>query len=96
MMLVAAVGRNEQATSAAGWAMLMPLAMVGGGMIPLFVMPGWLLQASHLSPVKWAILAYEGATWRAFAPFEMLVPCLVLVTVGVVAFGIGTRLVRTV
>jgi ABC-2 type transport system permease protein len=95
MMLIAALGRHEQATSAAGWAVLMPLSMVGGGMIPLFVMPAWMLHASHVSPVKWAILAFEGATWRAFGWHELLVPCAVLVGVGMAAFAAGTRLVRT-
>jgi ABC-2 type transport system permease protein len=95
MMLVAALGRNEQATSAAGWAILMPMSMIGGAMIPLFAMPPWLVRLSVISPVKWAILAFEGATWRAFNLTEMLLPCGVLIGVGVVAFALGTRFVRT-
>jgi ABC-2 type transport system permease protein len=95
MMLVAALGRNEQATSAAGWAILMPMSMIGGAMIPLFAMPPWLVRLSVISPVKWAILAFEGATWRAFDLTEMLLPCGVLIGVGVVAFALGTRFVRT-
>jgi hypothetical protein len=46
MMLVAAVGRNEQATSAAGLGDAHAACDGGGGMIPLFVMPGWLVQAA--------------------------------------------------
>jgi ABC-2 type transport system permease protein len=95
MMLVAAIGRNEQSTSAAGWAILMPMSMIGGAMIPLFAMPPWLVRLSVISPVKWAILAFEGATWRAFAPSEMLLPCGILIGVGLVAFALGTRFVRT-
>lgn len=95
MMLVAAIGRNEQSTSAAGWALMMPLSMIGGGMIPLFLMPAWLVQVGHVSPVKWAILAYEGATWRAFGWHEMLLPCGILLAAGLLTFAAGTRLVRT-
>jgi ABC-2 type transport system permease protein len=95
MMLVAAIGRNEQSTSAAGWAILMPMSMIGGAMIPLFAMPPWLVRLSVISPVKWAILAFEGATWRAFAPGEMLLPCGILIGVALVAFALGTRFVRT-
>jgi ABC-2 type transport system permease protein len=95
MMLVAAIGRNEQATSAAGWAILMPMSMIGGAMIPLFAMPPWLVRLSVISPIRWAILAFEGATWRAFSLTEMLLPCGVLVGVGLVAFALGTRFVRT-
>jgi len=96
MMLVAAIGRHEQTTSGAGWALLMPMSMIGGGMIPLFVMPPWLVSLSAISPVKWAILALEGATWRGFGPGDMLLPCLVLIGVGVTAFFIGTKAVRTI
>ena len=95
MMLVAAIGRNEQSTSAAGWAILMPMSMIGGAMIPLFAMPPWLVRLSVISPVKWAILAFEGATWRAFSASEMLLPCGILIGVGLVAFALGTRFVRT-
>jgi ABC-2 type transport system permease protein len=95
MMLVASAGRNEQSTSAAGWAFLMPMSMIGGAMIPLFAMPPWLGRLSVISPVRWAILALEGATWRAFSYGEMLLPCAVLLGVGLVAFGLGTRFVRT-
>ena len=33
---------------------------------------------SSLSPVKWSILALEGAIWRDFSFREMLLPCAVL------------------
>jgi len=95
MMLVAAIGRNEQSTSAAGWAILMPMSMIGGAMIPLFAMPPWLVRISGISPIKWAILAFEGATWRAFSFSDMLLPCGILIAVGLVAFALGTRFVRT-
>ena len=43
------------------------------------------------SPMKWAILAYEGAIWRGFTFGDMVLPCAILLTVGVVTFGIGAR-----
>jgi ABC-2 type transport system permease protein len=95
MMIVSAIGRSEQTTAAAGWGLMMPLAMLGGGMIPIFFMPSWLVGLSGLSPVRWAILALEGATWRQFGWSEMLWPCGILVAVGAVSFAIGTRMVRT-
>ncbi len=95
MMLTSTLGKTEQAAAGAGWAVMMPLAMLGGGMVPLFVMPGWMVTASNLSPVKWAILAMEGAIWRGFSLREMLLPCGILVFVGVVCFAIGTRTFRS-
>ena len=66
MMLISTLGRTEQSASGAGWAILLVMAMLGGGMVPLFVMPAWMATASNVSPVKWAILALEGALWRGF------------------------------
>jgi ABC-2 type transport system permease protein len=91
MMLIAALVRSEQAAGGIGWAIMMPLAMIGGTMIPLIAMPPWLLRISGISPMKWAILAYEGAIWRGFTFGDMLLPCAVLLTVGLVTFGIGAR-----
>jgi ABC-2 type transport system permease protein len=45
--------------------------------------------------VKWAIVALEGATWREFGWSEMLMPCGILLAVGLVSFAIGTRIVKT-
>lgn len=91
MMMVAGLGRTEQAASGAGWAMLMPMTLFGGGMMPQFVMPAWMQTAGHLSPVKWAILAMEGAVWRGFSFAEMAAPCAILLAFGAVCFAIGVR-----
>ena len=54
-------------------------------------MPPWLLAVSSLSPMKWAILAYEGAIWRDFTLADMLLQCAILLAVGAVTFGVGAR-----
>src|SRR5262249_33636869 len=41
MMLTSSLGKTEQAAAGAGWAVMMPLAMFGGAMVPLFAMPSW-------------------------------------------------------
>jgi ABC-2 type transport system permease protein len=89
MMLVAVLGKNEQSASGLGWAIMMPLTMLGGGMVPLFAMPAWMQAAGTVSPVKWSILALEGAIWRGFTPAELAVPCAVLLAVGLVGFLAG-------
>jgi ABC-2 type transport system permease protein len=96
MMLLAVLGRTEQAVSGSAWAALLIMSMIGGGMVPLFAMPPWMLAVSNVSPVKWAILAIEGATWRGFSPAEMALPCAILLAVGVVSFAVGARAFRTV
>lgn len=92
MMLLACIGSSEGAASGIGWAVLLVLAMIGGAMVPLFLLPGWMQTLSNASPVKWALLAVEGALWRGFGPREMLLPCAVLLGVGAVGFLAGARL----
>ena len=94
MMMVAGLGRTEQSASGAGWAMLMPMTLFGGGMMPQFIMPAWMQTVGHASPVKWAILAMEGAVWRRFSLTEMLLPCGILLAFGTVCFAIGVRALR--
>jgi len=63
-------------------------------MVPLFIMPGWMQAVSDFSPVKWAIIALEGALWRHFTSAEMAVPCGILTAVGGLAFFLGVRTFR--
>jgi len=94
MLGLSAIGRTERAASGITWAVLLMMSMTGGGMIPLFIMPGWMQTVSNVSPVKWAILALEGAMWRGFTPAEMMLPCGILLGVGLLAFAIGARAFR--
>jgi ABC-2 type transport system permease protein len=95
MMFVASIGSTEQGSAGAGWAIMMPMSMLGGGMVPLAVMPGWMQQLSVISPIRWAILSYEGAIWRSFSFAEMVTPCAILLAIGLVAFAIGARRFQT-
>lgn len=91
MMLVASLGKTEQTASGAAWAMLMPLSMIGGAMVPTFVMPAWIQSISFISPIRWTMLAIEGGVWRNFTIGEMVTPCAILISVGIACFAIGTR-----
>lgn len=95
MMLVAVLGKTEQAAAGAGWAVMLPISMLGGGMIPLFLMPQWMSAAGNLSPAKWAVVAFEGAIWRGFSLREMLLPCGILILVGLACFALGTKAFRS-
>jgi ABC-2 type transport system permease protein len=95
MMVLAVVAETEQSASGAAWATLLVLAMLGGGMVPLFVMPRWMLTVSGVSPAKWAILALEGSLWRGFSPAEMALPLGLLLGIGAAGLVVGTRLFRT-
>lgn len=92
MMALSVMGRTPQSVGGLSWALLLMMSMLGGGMMPLFLMPSWMVAASHLSPVKWAILAFEGALWRGFSTPEMLLPCGILLGVGLLGLALGARL----
>lgn len=91
MMLMSVMGKTERAAAGMGWAIMLLMSMIGGGMVPLMFMPQWLVRFSDVSPVKWAILAIEGPLWRGFSASEMLLPCCVLLGVGIAGLALGAR-----
>ncbi|MEK6675728.1 MAG: ABC transporter permease [Planctomycetota bacterium] len=94
MMLLSVLGKTEQSAGGIGWSILVIMSMIGGGMIPQFFMPKWLQTINVISPVKWAVMAMDGAIWRGYSFQEMLTPALVLVGFGVVCFLFGCRAFR--
>ncbi|MCA9319135.1 MAG: ABC transporter permease [Planctomycetes bacterium] len=96
MMSMATLGKTETSVSGAGWALNVVMSLFGGGMIPLAFMPKTMATLSNFSPVKWGILAIEGAVWRGFDLREMLWPCAILLAIGAIGFAFGLRaLVRS-
>lgn len=94
MMVLAVLGRSESAAGAIGWAVILALMMIGGGMVPTFVMPGWMQSMGRLSPVHWGIRAAEGGLWRGFSAGEMLMPCAILLAAGAAGLLLGVRLFK--
>ncbi len=94
MLTISNIGKSEEAVGGAAWGANVMMAMFGGGMIPLAFMPDFFARISNFSPVKWAILALEGAIWREFSWSEMLVPLTVLVGIGVAGSILGVALLR--
>lgn len=93
MMLLSLLGKTEQATSGAAWGACSVMAMFGGGMIPAAFMPGFMKTLSNYDPVKWAVVSVEGAIWRDFSLQEMMLPCGILIAVGLVTLVLGSSLV---
>jgi ABC-2 type transport system permease protein len=89
MMAASTLGKTEQAVAGAAWGVMMPFAMIGGGMIPLVAMPPWLVAASDFSPFKWSIYSLEGAAWRGFTFAEMLAPSGIQLAIGAAFFAFG-------
>ena len=92
MMLLSVLGRTEQAVGGSALAIILVMATLGGILVPLIAMPEWMVTMSHVCPVKWGVLALEGAIWRGFDLAEMLLPWGILLSVGVSSFALGARI----
>ncbi len=89
MMFISVIGKTEASVGGAGMAIMLIMSMTGGGMIPLFVMPPWMITVSNFSFVKWGIVSLEGAIWRGYNMSEMMLPVSILLTSGIVLFTVG-------
>ncbi len=94
MMMLAGGFRTQGGAQGAGRAVLLVLTMVGGGTVPLVFMPPFLRVASNASPFKWAVLAAEGCTWRAWGIEELWLPVAALFAMGAVGLALGAAMVR--
>lgn len=92
MMVLAVLGKTEAAVAGSSWALMMPMAMLGGGMIPLIAMPQWMLSASHVSPFKWAIFAIEGAIWRDLTIGQLALPLAILLGLAGLLYAAGVAI----
>ncbi len=89
------LGGSEQSVGGAGWGALLLFAMIGGAMVPLSTMPHWLREASNVSPVKWGIIALEGATFRNLSMRELMPACGILLAFGLTSVaGAAARVAR--
>lgn len=93
-VLLGVMGKSEQAVGGAAWASLLLMAMIGGAMVPLSVMPEWMRTLSSASPVKWGIQALEGATFRGLTVTELMPACLSLLGFGLFSLASGAVIAR--
>lgn len=94
MMIIAGLSRSEGGASGVGRAVILVMAMIGGGTVPLFFLPGWVQTMASVSPFKWSTLAIEGATWRGMSIGELVLPCVIMLALactGYVAGSLGLR-----
>lgn len=94
MMFLSVLGKTEQSAGGIGWAILTVMAMLGGGMVPVFFMPKWMQTLGSISPVKWGIVAMEGAMWRGLTFEQIRLSLVVLIAFGVVFFAVGAKTFR--
>ncbi len=92
MMLLAVLGKTEKSASGISWAIMMLMAMTGGGMIPVVMMPSWMASIGQFSPVKWVVISLEGSLWRQYSLSDLLPNTLLLLVLGVITFYVGSAI----
>jgi len=93
-LMVACLARTSEQASAFGALSVVILAILGGVMIPRFVMPEFMQHASQISPLYWGLESYLDIIVRK-APFtETLKKIGVLVGFGVLCVLIASRRFR--
>lgn len=90
MMVIAGLARTVSAAQGYARAIVLALAMIGGGTIPVMFMPPFLKVVSGVSPFKWVVEAVEMAMWRATDMRDIIVPMAVLLGVGLLGYAFGT------
>ena len=86
-LLVAVCARTmEQATVIGGVGNLLAAA-VGGIMVPRFVMPPAMQQATELSPMAWALEGFHAVILRQGSAADVALPCLKLLALAAVLAG---------
>jgi len=84
-MAVASLFQSLGGSEGAGRSVILILALLGGGSVPLAFMPPALASASAVSPFRWAIAAIEGPLWRGGSMQSQLVAIGAVLVVAVVA-----------
>lgn len=94
MLAIGSMGRDPASVAGFAWGLMVIFALLGGGMMPQFLMPDWLQLIGGISPGKWAVLSIEGAIWRDFTLVEAARPLAVLILVGALGMAIGVHRLR--
>lgn len=94
MAFIAGLSRSEGAAEGIARAVLIVLALIGGGSIPLMFLPPVVRTLSGISPFKWVTQAWEGALWRGLGLADMALPLAVLLAVGVIGYFAGAAVMR--
>ncbi len=94
VVLISVMGKTEASAGGISTAVMLFMAMTGGGMVPLMFMPSWMQTFGNISFIKWTVLAVEGGSWRGFSFTEMMVPCGILIGIGLLSGIIGTVVFR--
>lgn len=87
-MLIAAIAKTSKAADGMGMLFIQIFSLVGGGMIPYFVLPESIKSAARVTPNWWAVKGYHdlmlGAGFNTVLPY-----CGILIGISVLYLSVG-------
>lgn len=90
-VLLAGLGRSEKQISSLSTLIVLPMALLGGAMLPSFLFPDWVQSLQPLIPTYWATHGLASMTWRGSAWDAALMSSAALVGFAAVFLAIGLR-----
>jgi ABC-2 type transport system permease protein len=89
-LLIAAFGQTERQVSGIAVLVILVMSCLGGSWFPVWLMPEFMQIAASVTINKWAVLGFEGATWRGLGFMSIFWPnCVVLFGMAALFFGIA-------
>ncbi len=90
--LIGVISANSQATVLWSQLIFLPSMLIGGLMMPLSLLPKAVLPFSRLLPTSHAMQAFLGLAYDQTTTFNPVVSVVILLTSGVLAFGLAIYL----
>ena len=88
-LLLAAIARTPAQSTGLGLIVVLTSAMIGGVMVPRFVMPSYMQTLGLVSPHTWGLMAYQDVLMRGADVAAILPATAVLIGFAAVFFAIG-------
>ncbi len=88
-LLLAAVARTPAQSTGLGLIVVLTSAMIGGVMVPRFVMPPFMQTLGLVSPHTWGLMAYQDVLMRGADVAAILPATAVLIGFAAFFFGLG-------
>jgi len=94
-LLISSVARTAQQASAFGSSSIIVMAVIGGVMVPQFVMPELMQRLAYVSPLYWGLQAYFDVFLREAPLIETLPKLAVLTGFGASCFAVAALRLRS-
>jgi len=91
-VLLGQCGGSDATVAVASWAILLALALLGGAVVPLHLLPEWMQAAAPASPLGWVARLGEGVLWRGQGWPALWRPSLGLAGFGLACLALGSAL----